>query len=150
MPQRFPVPHIQEGGFKIMSNKIVYRQRSTAGQTIVWSLLIIIAFLLTGCGPKDPRSDDPCPSGGCEVPQAVPVVLCTSTDLGRGPCVGVMGEPARDGLWIYVPDGALFPAGHAVELCPTEDGGPVPCLWVPSVQGNGTGNAGSYLFGVPS
>jgi hypothetical protein len=81
-------------------------------------------------------------------PDAPPVYvpLCRDVDAGNGPCLD------RDGTtWRYVRQGAAWPSGTAVSLCPGEDGGPsLPCAWIPSVQGNYTGDSGAFVYGVAS
>lgn len=130
--------------------KIVIRQRSTAWPSLAWAMVIIAVCLvsaLAGC-KGDTEVPPPCPpSDGCTVPGLTPVYVpqCQDVDVPRqGPCVGNFA-----GTWLYVGPGSLWPAGTALELCPSEDGGPhLPCAWVPSVQGNGQGDSGAYVYGV--
>lgn len=138
-----------------MSRKIVYGTGSSPWWSLAWSVLIIAACLVTGgCDPQRPAPPDPCPTG-CTVPAADPQYLRRCSDLdayadagtpGDGPCVDQVGD---SGLWVVTPAGARWPDGLAVLACPTEDGGPVPCAWVPAVMGNGApADAGVYLWGV--
>jgi hypothetical protein len=133
-----------------MSRKIVVQAASRAWSSLAWSLVIIglfiVALAVSACKPMPAHGTDPC-RAGCKVPdgtgpQRVP--LCQDA-AGRGPCVGQVGD---SGMWIYTPRGAMWPDGAAVDLCPTEDGGPAACAWVPSVQYNRSGAAGALVYGV--
>lgn len=108
------------------------------------TLALVAGLALTGCAG---RPGDPCTPGGCTVPgmsDPAPAYLpqCDNRGTDLGPCVGEYA-----GTWLYVRQGAPWPTGTAVQLCPTEQGGPAPCVWVPSVQGNGQGDSGAYLWG---
>lgn len=111
--------------------------------------LVALAFSLTACQPQTPPRD-PCAPHGCQVaplpdPEPVYVPQCQDVDAGVGPCVGTVGD---SGMWIYVTAGLTWPRGQLINLCPGEDGGPGPCAWVPSAQGNGQGDSGAYVWGV--
>jgi len=109
-------------------------------------------------GPTQPCVDEVGDSGlwvQASSPAAWPVG--TAVDAGplsvplcqdAGPCVGMW----TDGSWRYVPPCGMWPDGDVIDLCPTEDGGPWPCAWVPLFQGNGVGDAGAlvYLYGTRS
>lgn len=120
-------------------------------RVIAWALGMALALTLAGCkvaGSADDRAEhpNPCAPTGCVVTsQPLYVPQCVDVDNLAGPCVGQVG--ASDD-WRYVRSGDHWPTGTPVALCPTEDGGPVPCAWVPSVQGNMMGDSGAYVFGL--
>lgn len=131
--------------------RFVYRSPSTArlsGGFVLLMAAVLAVLTVAGC-VKPARTDthNPCPGAACEVPTGEEpryVPQCPDSD-GIGPCVGQVGD---SGMWLYVAYRAAWPHGRSVALCPTEDGGPVPCVWVPSVQGNNTGDSGALVYGV--
>lgn len=119
---------------------------------------LIIAAIVTGtlalgaCGLPSTRADDPCRPAGCSVPGpraasvAEYVALCHDVDGEEGPCV----DQGVSGAWYYIAEGATFPYGVRLVPCAGPDGGPVPCVWVPSAMGQrpATGDAGAYVYRV--
>lgn len=104
--------------------------------------LAAVALVLAACAPSGPKP----PEVLNVVTTPLYVAQCHDVDGPlNGPCVDQVGD---SGMWIYVPDGSWWPNGQRIELCPTEDGGPVPCAWLPSVQGNYQGDSGAYVYGV--
>ena len=95
-----------------------------------------------------------CARVGCEVPSparsaltdgpaAEYVSLCEDSNL-TGPCV--QSDP---GGWWYIASGAHYPAGRVrIDACRVETGGPVPCVWVPSMMGehHNMGDSGAYVY----
>ena len=110
-----------------------------------WQAVVLSTLALAACEPSGSASE-PC-QPTCTVPaQGEPRYVPQCQDVeGRGPCVG---EVAGSGMWIYVSLRAQWPHGRALVLCPTEDGGPEACVWVPSVQGNNSGDSGALVYGV--
>ncbi len=106
-----------------------------ASKVAAWLGALFLAFALAACG--DRPASDPCPAG-CKVPAGPAYVpLCEPSD--QGPCV-----EATRGAWYVRHSGART----RVAPCPTEAGGPVPCVWVPSAMGNDQGDSGAYLYGT--
>jgi len=81
--------------------------------------------------------------GADVAPQYVP--LCEDVDAGKGPCVG-----RRYDAWVYVRWGNQWPNGSTIATCPTEDGGPQPCVWVISQMGAhpNAGDSGVLVYGL--
>jgi hypothetical protein len=127
---------------------------SKAWGSLAVSLAVLALCLAAGCQSRG--GQDPC-ADGCAVPGAdasgdypLYVPLCEDTDTGAGPCVMLDDVDAVTGWW-YVPAGHVYPdAVVRLALCATEDGDGtgVPCVWVPSVQGNGQGDSGAYVYRV--
>lgn len=125
--------------------------RDYASKIATWIGLMVTALLLTACAGPTLRQD-PCTPQRCGVPHPVSspigdpaaeyVPLCEDVDEGAGPCV--MGD---EGAWYYVAAGSRYPDGRArIAGCAVEDGGPVPCVWVPSVMDNQQGDSGAYVY----
>lgn len=95
-----------------------------------------------------------CARMGCDVPapaRSAPtgdpaaeyVPLCEDSNL-TGPCV--QSDP---GGWWYIASGAHYPGDRVrIGACRVETGGPVPCVWVPSMMGErrNTGDSGAYVY----
>lgn len=139
--------------------------------TSVRAVLLRIAWILgaaaLGClvslsvtnVSAEKATDRVCARMGCPVPTqsrtalmddpaAEYVPLCEDTPNGAGPCVMLDGLNGVN-TWWYVAHGATYPGGRAIiSPCRVEDGGPVPCVWVPSVMGEHptTGDAGAYVY----
>lgn len=95
------------------------------------------------CARVDCEVPSPARSAPTDDPAAEYVPLCEDGNL-TGPCV--QGNP---GGWWYVASGAHYPGGRVrISACRVETGGPVPCVWVPSMMGEhrNTGDSGAYVY----
>ncbi len=120
--------------------------------------VILLAVALAACQPVKGTGEDPCAPGGCQVPNAPsvrpaaasgPLYVPQCQDVDAGHRTGCVGQVGDSGMWIYTPTGGgQWPEGRTIDLCPTEDGGPTACAWLPSVQGNDQGDSGAYVYGI--
>lgn len=100
-----------------------------------------------------------CARMGCDVPAparsaltdgpaAEYVSLCEDSPDGAGPCV-ILDDLNGVNVWWYVAPGAHYPGNRVrIGVCTVETGGPVPCVWVPSMMGEhrNTGDSGAYVY----
>lgn len=109
------------------------------------ALILAGAIALLVCSKAVEVYDSPQKPLPAPATQYVP--MCEDADLA-GPCVALEG--ANGALhWFYVAPGAVYPAGkQSIVPCATEDGGPVPCVWVPSTMGEhpNLGDSGAYVY----
>lgn len=145
-----------------MLMKLSGRQWRILAMRTGWVALAFLAGATASSALIGPRHSDPQPTGA-PIPTQAPaparkalwadpaaeyVPLCEDTPEGAGPCV-MLDDLDGVNVWWYVGPGAHYPDGRArVTPCRVEDGGPVPCVWVPSVMGEypNAGDSGAYVY----
>jgi hypothetical protein len=136
-------------GTECANPKEVIMKRFTSA--IITGFAVLVAFsvgslLADGINALD-RADRPSPASSPtgQAPWEY-VALCEDVPDGMGPCVAYERPNGSLRLY-YVAAGRKYPDGRqTIAACPTEGGGPGPCVWVPSVMGNDRGDSGAYVY----